>query len=268
MAIKPRAKSSFDDEISLLNIIQLFKAIFKRIIIFIIVGGILGCLFGKLANPKYDGYLLISPAKIDGVFLINPETTITQITNPYFFKEGNLACQSVFSTDESENYTLPNSFRASLTKDKNLIKLEMRGLSKEKINVCLNAMANNIIASQNIIYEPIFENKKNRLKFYEKKIESLYKIADQSIPNKKDSLEDIHSNGVLNFQISMLSNNLYKLEDQLSPEKIAKASYLPILFNQMKFPSPLSGLFLGIFLGGVLGFFISLYQYSKFKLRN
>ena len=59
--VSPKNQSSFDDEISLLDIIQFFKANIKRILFFIILGGILGGLFGEFADPVYDGSVLISP---------------------------------------------------------------------------------------------------------------------------------------------------------------------------------------------------------------
>ena len=49
--VAPKNQTPFDDEISLLDIIQFFKTNFKRMLFFIIMGGILGYLCGKLADP-------------------------------------------------------------------------------------------------------------------------------------------------------------------------------------------------------------------------
>jgi hypothetical protein len=40
--LAPKNQTPFDDEISLLDIIQFFKVNFKRILFFIVLGGIIG----------------------------------------------------------------------------------------------------------------------------------------------------------------------------------------------------------------------------------
>ena len=64
MTTKPPTQTPFDDEISLLDIIQFFKTNIRRILLFVMMGGILGGLYGKFADPIYEGSMLIAPAKV------------------------------------------------------------------------------------------------------------------------------------------------------------------------------------------------------------
>ena len=75
----PKNQTPFDDEISLLDIINFFKGNFKRILFFIIMGGILGSLYGKLASPVYDGSVLVSPALVAGSYVIDPKITFKEV---------------------------------------------------------------------------------------------------------------------------------------------------------------------------------------------
>ena len=60
---------SFDDEISIADIILFLKSHKKMILIFVIIGGLLGGLYGNFTAPVYKGSVLISPAKIAGAFV-------------------------------------------------------------------------------------------------------------------------------------------------------------------------------------------------------
>ena len=79
--VSPKNQTSFDDEISLLDIIQFFKVNFKRILFFVMVGGILGGLYEKLAGPEYDGSVLVSPALVFGNYIIDPKIILTKLNS-------------------------------------------------------------------------------------------------------------------------------------------------------------------------------------------
>ena len=98
--VSPKNQTPFDDEISLLDIIHFFKAHSKRILFFIILGGILGGLYGKLADPVYNGSALVSPSKVAGVVVVDPKITLTKLNmNSYYSKETFLACNPTFYKD-------------------------------------------------------------------------------------------------------------------------------------------------------------------------
>jgi len=63
------------------------------ILIFVIIGALLGSLYVNFTEPVYKGSVLVSPAKISGDFVINPKITLTKLqTNSFYSKETFLNC--------------------------------------------------------------------------------------------------------------------------------------------------------------------------------
>ncbi len=278
MAIKPPAKTQFDDEISLLDIIQFFKTNFKRMLFFIILGGTLGGLYGKLANPIYEGSALISPAKVAGNVVIEPKITLTKLNmNSYYPKETFLACNPTFYKDKDKDidYDMSDIVKTSITKDGNLIELKIESSSKETIHACLESIANNINASQKIIADPLIESKKTELSLLETKLKLAEEFRDElngrEIKNMKANeqrfpLDLLYANLMLNnaSEIQSLLEQINKVKAALSLGETKEAGKaLPINIERKSFPSTKLGLLLGLFLGGMLGFFVSLFRNMK-----
>lgn len=277
MAIKPPAKTQFDDEISLLDIIQFFKVNFKRILFFIILGGILGFLYGKWADPVYDGSVLVSPALVAGNYVIDPKITLTKLSmNSYYAKETFLACNPEFYEDKDKDkdidYDMSDIVKTLITKDGNLIELKMQSSSKEIIHACLEHITNNITTSQKIIADPLIESKKNQLSLVEEKLKLAEQFREQlnekQIKNlntneQRFATDVLYANIVLNnaSEIKALLDQINKFKTDLSSEQTKDAGrVLPINIERKSFPSPKLGLLLGLFLGGMLGFFISIFR--------
>jgi hypothetical protein len=278
MAIKPPAKTQFDDEISLLDIIQFFKVNFKRILFFIILGGILGFLYGKWADPVYDGSVLVSPALVAGRYVIDPKITLTKLNmNSYYAKETFLACNPEFYEDKDKDidYDMSDIVKTLITKDGNLIELKMQSSNKETIHACLEHITNNITTSQKIIADPLIESKKNQLSVVQEKLklEEQFReqLNDKQIKNLKTNeqrfaTDVLYANIVLNnaSEIKALLDQINQFKTELSSEQTKDAGrVLPINIERKSFPSEKLGLLLGLFLGGFLGFFVSLFRHMK-----
>jgi len=274
--LAPKNQSPFDDEISLLDIIQFFKAHFKRILFFIILGGILGYLYGKLADPVYDGSVLISPALVAGNYVIDPKITLTKLNmNSYYSKETFLACNPKFYKDKDVDYDMSDIVKALITKDGNLIELKMQSSNKETIHACLESITANINASQKTIADPLIESKKTELNLVETKLklaeEFRMQLNDKQIKNLKTneqrfSTDVLYANIVLNnaSEIKTLLDQINKVKTELSSEQTKDAGkVLPINIERRSFPSEKLGLLSGLLLGGILGFFISLFRNKK-----
>jgi uncharacterized protein involved in exopolysaccharide biosynthesis len=272
----PKNQSSFDDEISLLDIIQFFKTHFKRILFFIILGGILGYLYGKLAGPVYDGSVLVSPAKVAGMVVVDPKITLTKLNmNSYYPKETFLACNPTFYKDKEIDYDMSDIVKTSITKDGNLLEIKISHSNKETIQVCLENIAININASQKIIADPLVESKKNELNLVETKLKLAEGFKQQlngnQIKNLKTneqrfSTDVLYANIILNnaSEIKTLLDQINKVKTELSSEQTKDAGMvLPVSIERKSFPSTKLGLLLGLFLGGFLGFFISLFRNMK-----
>jgi hypothetical protein len=270
--VVPKNQTPFDDEISLLDIIQFFKTHFKRILFFIILGGILGGLYGKLASPVYDASILVSPAKVSGVVVVDPKITLTKLNmNSYYSKETFLACNPTFYKDKDIDYDMTDIVKASITKDGNLIELAMSDSNKETIHTCLESITADINASQKKIADPLIESKKTELNLVETKLklaeEFRTQLNDKQIKNLKTNeqrfaTDVLYANIVLNnaSEIKTLLDQINKVRTELSSEQTKDAGkVLPINIERKSFPSEKLGLLLGLFLGGMLGFFISLF---------
>ena len=271
----PKNQTPFDDEISLLDIIQFFKTHFKRILFFIILGGTLGYLYGKLAPPVYDGSILISPAKVAGVAIVDPKITLTKLSmNSYYSKETFLACNPKFYKDKDKDkeidYDMSDIVKTSITKDGNLIEIKMSHSNKETIHACLENIASNINSSQKIIAGPLVESKKNELNLVETKLKLAEEFKQQlngnQIKNLKTneqrfSTDVLYANIILNnaSEVKTLLDQINKVKTELSSEQTKDAGMvLPVSIERKKFPSLKFILFLGLFLGGLFGCFFSL----------
>jgi hypothetical protein len=276
MTIKPPAQTPFDDEISLLDIIQFFKGNLRGILFFVIIGGILGGIYGKNAGPMYKGSVLISPAKVAGQFVANPEITLTKLNmNSYYSKETFLSCNPDFYKDKDKDkdidYDISDIVKASITKDGGLIELTMNQKNKAVIKNCLDQMINDIRQSQNRIAEPLIESKKIELSLAEEKLkiseEFRTKLNEKQIKELKTndarfSADLLYTNMLmLNANnIEQIMNQLNKIKTELSSEQTKRAeNVLPINIERKSYPSPKIGLLLGLFLGGSLGLFVSLF---------
>jgi hypothetical protein len=275
-------QSSFDDEISIADIIHFFKSHKKFILICVILGGILGGLFGKNAGPMYKGSVLISPAKIAGQFVVDPKITLTKLDmNSYYSKETFLSCNPDFYKDKDKDkdkdidYDMSDIAKASITKDGGLIELRMDQKNKTVIKNCFDQMINDIRQSQILIAEPLIESKKMELSLVEEKLkiseEFRVKINDKQIKELKTndsrfSTDLLYTNMLMlnASDIKQLMDQLNKIKTELSSEQTKPADkVIPINIEKKSFPSLKLGMLLGLFFGFSLGIFISLLRQIK-----
>ncbi len=278
MSTPQKTQPSFDDEISISDIIHFFKAHKKFILICVILGGILGGLFGHITGPVYKGSVLVSPAKVAGNFVVDPKITLTKLDmNSYYSKETFLSCNPYFYKDKDKEieYDMSNVVKPSITKDGGLIELRMIQKNKAIIKDCLDSMINDIRQSQNQISEPIIASKKIELSLAEErlKISEAFKekLNDKQIKELKTneqrfSTDLLYTNMLMlnASDIKQVNEQLNKIKLELSPEQTKEADkVLPIDIEKKSFPSLKLGALLGLFLGLGLGIFISLIKQIK-----
>jgi hypothetical protein len=275
----PPRNNNFDDEISIVDITQFFKNNRKTLLSFICLGGLLGALYGKFAGPVYEGSMLLAPAKIAGTFVVDPKVTITKLNmNSYYPKETFMSCKPEFYKDKDKDkdkdidYDMSDIVKTSLSKDGSLIMLTMSEKYKETIVNCFNAIENDVKISQRTLAEPLTEMKKNELQLAENKLkiseDFIQKLNDKQLKDLKTnelrfSTDVLYANIVLNnaSEIKNLMDQLNKITTELSGEQTKDAGkVLPINIERKSFPSLKLGLLLGLFLVGILGFFVSLLE--------
>ena len=282
MKTSQNMQPSFDDEISIADIILFFKSHKKMILIFVIIGTLLGGLYGHFTGPIYKGSVLISPAKIAGDFVVNPKATVTMLDmNSYYSKETFLNCNPGFYKDKDKDkdkdidYDISGLVKASVTKDGDLIQLQIQNKNTTVIKDCLNSMVDDIRISQSIISDPLIQLKNNELKLAEEKL----KNAEEFKVNLNDKqIKELKANGE-RFSVDLLYTNMIlfnskdiketlteinKIKTDLSSEQTKPAGkVLPINIEKKLFPTPKIVALIGLFLGLCLGILIALIKQMK-----
>jgi len=269
---------SLDDEISIADMIHFLKSHKKMILIFVIIGTLLGGLYGNFTAPVYKGSVLISSAKIAGTFVINPKATVTKhYMNVYYSKETFLNCNPDFYKDKYKDidYDISTLVKASVTKDGDLIQLLMQDKNKTVIKDCLNSMIDDIRISQNIIAEPLIQFKNNELMLLEEKLKNAeafkVKLDEKQIRELKTngerfSVDLLYMNMILfnSKDIKDTITAINKVKIDLSSEQTKPANkFLPINIEKKSFPSPKLGALIGLFLGLCLGILMALIKQMK-----
>jgi hypothetical protein len=271
---------SLDDEISIADMIRFFKSHKKMILIFVIIGALLGGLYANFTEPVYKGSVLISPAKIAGDFVVNPKITLTKLDmNSYYSKETFLNCNPDFYKDKDKDkdidYDITALVKASVTKDGDLIQLLMQNKNKTVITDCLNSMVDDMRISQNKIAEPLIQLKNNELTLLEEKLKNAEAFKDKL--NEKQ-IKELKTNGE-RFSVDLLYTNMIlfnskditdtiteinKVKTDLSSEQTKPANkVLPINIEKKSFPTPKLGALIGLFLGLCLGILMALIKQMK-----
>ena len=234
------------------------------------MGGLIGFIYGKLADPAYDGSVLVSPALVAGNYVIDPKITLTKLNiNSFYPKETFLACNPMFYKDKNIDYDMSDIVKTSITKDGNLIELRMSGSNKDIIHVCLENIVAAINASQKTITDPLIESKKNALSLFEEKLKLAEQFREQlnskQIKNLKTTerrfaTDVLYANIMVNnaSEIKALLDQINQLKTELSSEQTKGAGkVLPINIKRKNFPSLKLGLLLGLFLGIIYSLFMS-----------
>ena len=273
---------SFDDEISIADIIHFFKSHKKMILFFVIIGTLLGGLYANFTEPVYKGSVLISPVKFAGAFVVNPKVTLTKLgMNSYYSKETFLNCNPDFYKDKDKDkdkdidYDISNLVQASVTKDGDLIQLLMQDKNKTVIKDCLNSMVNDIRISQSIITEPLIQLKNYELTLLEEKLKNAEefktKLNEKQIKELKTngerfSVDLLYTNMILfnSKDIKETMTEINKIKTDLSSEQTKPASnVLPINIEKKSILTPKLGALIGLFLGLCLGILIALIKQMK-----
>jgi LPS O-antigen subunit length determinant protein (WzzB/FepE family) len=280
MKTPQNTQPSFNDEISITDIIRFFKSHKKMILIFVIIGALLGGLYANFTEPVYKGSVLISPAKIAGTFVVNPKVTVTKLDmNSYYSKETFLNCNPDFYKDKDKDkdidYDISALVKASVTKDGDLIQLLMQNKNKTVITDCLNSMVDDMRISQNKIAEPLIQLKNNELTLLEEKLKNAeefkVKLNEKQIGELKTngerfSVDLLYTNMILfnSKDIKETMTEINKIKTDLSSEQTKPADkVLPINIEKKSFPTPKLGALIGLFLGLCLGILIALIKQMK-----
>jgi hypothetical protein len=281
MVLRPQKNPApFNDEFTLLDIIEFFKANFKIILLFMFLGCFLGFLSQKLISTEYNGSVLISPGIVAGIYIDDSRSIVTKLnSNSFYSKQTFLACNPSFNKDTDIDYEISNIVKPILKNDGVLIELKMNSSNKEMIHSCLENIINDINASQKKIADPLIKSKKDKLNlivtqlnvlqdlkvFSDKEIKNLIGNEETKLKEKLNIL--ILFSKFLAHEILDISTQRNSEENDLSPERTKEsAKILPINIQISKFSSLKFLMSLGLIIGGGLGIFVSFFKkYAKVK---
>jgi hypothetical protein len=255
----PKNQTPFDDEISLLDIIQFFKANLIKILFFVMLGGMLAALYVKNNIEEYRGTLYLSPAKFAGDFITEPKVILTKLkTNSFYNEKLLLLCKpsNYKSKDLKDINRIINKMSVSIT-DGNLIKLTLEDSSKEMIDLCLEGISSEIIASEVNTLEFLIQSKKNNIALNEERLGLLTNEFSKNNFNSERSLSA--------YSFFLSDPGIYKLIEEmktsLDPNKTHQTfKLLPINIEIINGYSLEMAITLGLFLGGILGIFVSAFS--------
>jgi hypothetical protein len=272
---------SFDDDISIADMINFFKSHKKMILISVIIGGIMGGLFANFTEPVYKGSVLISFAKVSGVSVVNPKVIASKSymdnlysketfvnCNPYFYKD----------KDKDKDFNISSIVNASVTKDGDLIELRMQDKNKTVIKDCLSSIADDFLTNQNTIADPVIQLKNNSLRLAEEKLKNAEEF--QSNLNNRLTRESKKIGGRLGLEDLFYSNllslnrkDINEIMDEINTIKIDLHSanklasiVIPITIEKKSSLSPKLGSLLGLFLGLCLGILLPLIKQIILKI--
>jgi hypothetical protein len=282
MSAPQRIQPSFEDEISIVDIIHFFQSQKKLIATCLAIGGIIGSLYGHFTGSFYKGSVLISNATISGNFVVDPKVTLAKLKmNSFYSKETFLSCNPAFYEDKDIDFVMSDIVKSTITKNNELIELSMAHKDKKVIRNCLENIINDIGQDQSLIAQPLLELKKIELDLAKEKLKATeefgvklklkLKLNEKQIKELKINESSLATN-FLHINILMLNaSEIKQLNDQINIIKTDLSSFktkpvekvLPINIEKSYFPSTKLGLLLGLFLGFILSIFIYLVKRIK-----
>jgi hypothetical protein len=250
------------------------------ILIFVIISTLLGDLYGNFKEPVYMGSVLISPAKIAGVFVANPSVTVTKLNmNSYYSKETFLNCNPDFYKDKDKdkdiNYDISALMKASVTRDGDLLLLQMQDKNKTVINDCLSSIIDDIRTSQSKIADPSIKLKITQLRLAEERFKNAEgfksKLQARLVTGYKtigevSSVDLGYANMLIsiNKEIKENLNEINSIKFDLSEEQTKPAyNVLPINIEEKPPLAPKLWALIGLFLGLCLGILFALIKQMK-----
>jgi hypothetical protein len=266
-----KIQTSFDDKISLLDIILFFKPHKKIILIFMVIGMLMGFFYVKviLEEPVYIAKAIILPAKVSGQNVTNINIVLAGVEhNTFTSKKTFETCDPQFHKTQDINYKVFNFLNVSVSKDESYIEVKMTNKNKTLMYDCIYSFFEDLKNYQQITAEPIINQLKTRVDLVKNQLSSTKELYDDLKSSKLKILSNqsayLDTLSRYNIEISMLTNQIGNLELDMSIAKTRPATLMePIFFERKKTATPLAGVLYGIFLGLCLGIFISLYKQMK-----
>ena len=200
-----------EDEISLLDIVRFFIDNASWIAASTLLGGLLGLGFGFWAPKQYEATMNIQMAMVVNTPVETPAVLLEKIKLPLYFSPiAWKACDT--DGDQTPSRSLAKKLNPVLNKQAPLIGFSYRDVSPMAAQQCLEAVLADIREKQNLLAQPVIQQKKNLLETLKAKLLAAEQVT-KYLETQKQSFQ---------FKDERFSANALVLATSLSKENEVK----------------------------------------------
>jgi LPS O-antigen subunit length determinant protein (WzzB/FepE family) len=252
---------SFEDEISLTDIIKFFKECWKQILLGGIAGGIVGVGIALSLPSKFQATAYFQVAKVANADVEAPNILLEKLKMSMYYSTKTLSECNVENTAEPGK-AIANGLKPTLANGAPIISISYKDKNIEDAKKCLESVLSDIRTNQNEIVKPILEQKKNQLSNLKQKLESaeqITKLLSSKKPNFDFSDSKFSASTLLLATTLSKENEVKDLRTQINNLEIAlaepqtKETYLttPISTPSIRVEPKRSLIALGSVIGGM-----------------
>lgn len=252
---------SFEDEISLNDIIEFFKECWKQILFSGVAGGVVGVSIALSLPSKFQATAYIQVAKVANADVEAPNILLEKLKMSMYYSTKTFSECNVENTAEPGK-AIANGLKPTLAKGAPIISISYKDTNIEDAKRCLESVLSDIRTNQNEIAKPILEQKKNQLSNLKQKLESaeqITKLLSSKKPNFDFSDSKFSASTLLLATTLSKENEVKDLRAQINDLEIAlaepqtKETYLttPINAPNIRVEPKRSLIALGSVIGGM-----------------
>jgi hypothetical protein len=245
----------------------------KIIIVFFMLGALLGSLSYELVPISFEGTLILDPAKIAGKNIEKISSTLTKLNMLTFYSDEALSICKIANTRELKE------FKKYSSKDNTFILIKIISKDQARISSCLDIIKKEINKDEAERFKILLNKKITELEFINKQI----KLTE--ILNKKINIEHLpelmldfskiesyllHTNLAVTTitNLRSLIDAKFKLENEINPiNSHPTVSLLPVYVEKKEVPKTIFIVFCG-FLGITLKLILLMLRRKNFNIRQ
>ena len=214
-----------EDNLSLAEVINLFKKYWKSIAVGGLIGGLLGSAVATIIPPKYQATANIQVGKVANVDIESPSVLVEKIKLPMYYSLNTYGECNVADLIEP-GVALAKSLNPMVAKNAPIITISYKEKDISRAKKCLESVLGDIRENQREISKPILDSKRNQLDNLRQKLESAEDVIKTLASNKRnfDFSDSKFSASTLLLATSLNKDNEIKdLRTQINEMEIALA---------------------------------------------
>lgn len=163
----------------ILEIINVAKSGYRRLIAGVLLGIVGGLIFLQIVTPQYEAVAVIQPSTVGTGSLTRTQLestteTIERLKLPTFFNTETLQACEV-----EDPSVLSKRVKTFPIKSSTLVQIQYRSTSKEKVEVCIKKIVEQLKFSQHVSQAPLIKNLETQLELTKKQIDDAEKFLKE-----------------------------------------------------------------------------------------